>query len=573
MKKLSFINNFCFSTIEFLVLGGLSFGVVALTALPSFGAENLCFNYGILGFSLSIDALELYANSGEINSELSFYTKRLEEKKVKQLRRILRRQININPILLYRLTRSPMVIEIIEGFGKVITTHYGRNGFYAIRGSVTNAAIEYQDRGITIIDVMRKFPGQDIHIDISQLMNLRNEFAALVEYRAAIRELIVRQGIKEARISRSNNFLPQKDLRTLGEVVFTKQTININSRIADNNTIIGSQKPFRIRLYLPQGLSKPAPLVILSHGFGSEPESFDYLGEHLASYGIAAVSVEHIGSDSDYELEILESGKKQTISPQEFIDRPLDISHVIDELERRYKSDWLLQGTVDLERVGVIGHSLGGYTALTLAGAEININRLRQYCPDKKINLNVSLLMQCLAKDLTPKQKLADPRIQAAIAISPISSKIHGPESVSNISIPTTIISSSEDIVAPVVQEQVYPFTWLSVKDKYLAMTTPGDHFSSNYIPDNKTTEPTIIDELISGSHFNSGRSCIKAFSVAFIKVYVEQDPEYLSYLTASYAKNISSPEDDFKIICSLDLESLEQEYSDILADILTTLN
>ena len=112
-------------------------------------AENLRFNYGILNFSLSVDSLERYAEMGEINSELNFYTKRLNAKKAKQLRRILRRQIDIDPVLLYRLTRSPMVVEIIESLGEVATTHHGHNGFYAIRGSITNGAIASQDRGVT----------------------------------------------------------------------------------------------------------------------------------------------------------------------------------------------------------------------------------------------------------------------------------------------------------------------------------------------------------------------------------------------------------------------------------------
>lgn len=73
--------------------------------------------------------------------------------------------------------------------------------------------------------------------------------------------------------------------------------------------------------------------------------------------------------------------------------------------------------------------------------------------------------MQCRAKDLNPQRQLADSRIKGAIAISPIVSGIMGEESLSDISIPTAIISGSEDIIAPVVQEQVYPFTWLSAKD------------------------------------------------------------------------------------------------------------
>ena len=535
-------------------------------------AENLKLNYGILSFSLSIDSLELYAKEGEINSELNFYTKRLNDKTVKQLRRILQRRINIDPILLYRLTRSPMVMDIIESLGEVATTHRGHNGFYAIRGSVTNAAIEHQDRGVTLIDVLRAFPGEDVLLDISKLFELKEELTALVEYREAIRELVIEQAKTEAAIAIKNSFLPQKDLRSPGGIDFIQQTIEVDSRIADKNSGVKSREPFRVRLYVPQGLDKPAPVVLLSHGFGSEPKSFNYLGEHLASYGIAAVSVEHIGSDSDYELEILEGAKTRAIAPQEFIERPLDIQYVLDELERRNRSDPMLKGMLDLDRVGAIGHSLGGYTTLALAGAEINVDRLQKQCPNKKINLNMSLLMQCRAKDLNPQQQLADPRIDAAIAISPISSGILGQESLSNISIPTAIVSGSEDIIAPVVQEQVYPFTWLSMQDKYLATIVPGDHFSGSSLPRNKPADPGIIEEFV-GKRLADGRPYIKAFAVAFIKVHVEQDSDYLSYLTASYARDISTDELEFSLIRSLNIQPLEQKYSEILPVILPTLD
>ena len=533
-------------------------------------AENIKFNYGILGFSLSIDSLELYAREGKINSELNFYTKRLDDRTVKQLRRILQRRINIDPILLYRLTRSPMVADILESLGEVATTHRGHNGFYAIRGSITNTALQHRDRGVTLIDVLRAFPGDDIWLNTSKLFELRDELTALVEYREAIRELVIKQANLEAQSEIGNSFLPKKDLRTSGGTAFTQQTIEIDSRIADKNSGVRSRKPFRARLYVPQGLGKPAPVVLLSHGFGSEPKAFSYLSKHLASYGIAAVSVEHIGSDSDFELEILEGAKKRAIAPQEFVERPLDVHYVLDELERRNQSDPTLKGKLDLSKVGAIGHSLGGYTTLALAGAEINLNRLQKQCPNKKINLNMSLLMQCRAKDLAPGQQLAEPRIDAAIAISPISSGILGQESLSDISIPTAIVSGSEDIIAPVVQEQVYPFTWLSMPDKYLAMIIPGDHFLGRSLPRQKPADPTIIEEFV-GKRLADGQPYIKAFAVAFIKAYVEKDSEYLSYLTASYAQDISTDELDFSVIRSLNLRSLEEEYSDILPVILPT--
>ena len=557
-------------------------------------AENLKFNYGLLGFSLAVESLELYAEKGEINSELNFYTKRLDDRTVKQLRRILQRRIKIDPILLYRLTRSPMIVDLIESLGEVATTHRDHNGFHAIRGSVVSTAIANQERGVTLIDVLKAFPGEDIWLDTAKLFELRDELTALVEYREAVRELVLEQAKQETAVGIANSFLPQKDLRTSGGISFTQQTIKINSRLADRSSGVRSREPFRIRLYVPQGLDKPAPVALLSHGFGSEPKSFDYLGEHLASHGIAAVSIEHLGSDSDYELEILAGAKKRcrcikrrAIAPQEFVERPLDIHYVLDELEQRNQTDLTLKGKLDLEKVGAIGHSLGGYTALAVAGADINVDRLRKQCPNKKINLNISLLMQCQAKDLTLGQQLADPRIDAAIAISPISSGILGEENLKNISIPTAIMSGSEDVIAPVVQEQIYPFTWLSAKDKYLAMMIPGDHFSSSEPPRKKSKDPTIIEEFVLtlkgtpsdkdtathiGKRLANGQPYIKAFAVAFIKAHVEQDSEYLPYLTASYAQNISSDEIGFSVIQSLNIQPLEREYSDILPVILPTL-
>ena len=289
MKKSIPIHYFNLFTRKLLLLG-ISLGVTALTPIPTLAAESLRFNYGILDFSLSLDSLELYAKEGKINSELNFYTKHLDERTVKQLRRVLRRRISIDPILLYHVTRSPMVVEIIKSLGEVATTHRGYNGFYAIRGSVVNAAFEYQERGITLIDVLREFPGEDILLDTAKLVELKEELTSLVEYREAAIKLVIQKAQIETNNNITNSLVPQKDLRNSGGINFTQQTITINSRMGNKSSGIRKREPFQAQLYLPQGLAKPVPIVVLSHGFGSESKSFDYLGEHLASYGIAAVS-------------------------------------------------------------------------------------------------------------------------------------------------------------------------------------------------------------------------------------------------------------------------------------------
>ncbi|MGK7916889.1 MAG: alpha/beta hydrolase family protein [Prochloraceae cyanobacterium] len=121
----------------------------------------------------------------------------------------------------------------------------------------------------------------------------------------------------------------------------------------------------------------------------------------------------------------------------------------------------------------------GGATALSLAGAEINTARLEEECEQENIDLNLSSVLQCRANSLPPlNYNLRDPRIKAAIASNPIASSLFGPEGLSQIELPTLILAGSEDLISPVVQEQIHPFVWLKASPKYLALLVPGTHFS-----------------------------------------------------------------------------------------------
>jgi predicted dienelactone hydrolase len=86
---------------------------------------------------------------------------------------------------------------------------------------------------------------------------------------------------------------------------------------------------------------------------------------------VVAVS-EHPGSDAK-QLQALLSGRADEVtSPREFIDRPLDVKYLLDELTRLSQSEPGFQERLNLQQVGVIGQSFGGYTVLALAGAKLN---------------------------------------------------------------------------------------------------------------------------------------------------------------------------------------------------------
>ncbi len=105
------------------------------------------------------------------------------------------------------------------------------------------------------------------------------------------------------------------------------------------------------------------PVVVISHRLGSRPEDFAKRAQYLADYGYVVALPQHIGSDYQQQPALIKGYSRQVFLTDEFIDHLLDVSYVIDELERRNAKEF--DGRLALDNVGIFGHSFGGYTALT----------------------------------------------------------------------------------------------------------------------------------------------------------------------------------------------------------------
>lgn len=100
-------------------------------------------------------------------------------------------------------------------------------------------------------------------------------------------------------------------------------------------------------IYLPQ-VPTPHPVIVISHGLDSDCTSFAYLAQHLASYGFAVVVPEHPGSNAEQLQALLEGRADRVIPPSELVERPLDISYVLDELSRLSEVEPGFQGRLNL---------------------------------------------------------------------------------------------------------------------------------------------------------------------------------------------------------------------------------
>ena len=104
------------------------------------------------------------------------------------------------------------------------------------------------------------------------------------------------------------------------------------------------------------------PLVILAHGYSNTPEVMAWLGENLASKGYV------VAAPAFDDPPISERAK--VIGP--LARRPLDIAFVAAEARRRAQAGQAPFAQADIQNTALIGYSMGGYGALTAAGAPLD---------------------------------------------------------------------------------------------------------------------------------------------------------------------------------------------------------
>ena len=546
MKKLAFLLAIALST----------FGTIEmLKPAPTHAAERISFSIPILGeFYLSVESLEIFAREGKITPEFAYFAKRLDAESLENFRQILQTNFDVEPITMYRLTNLPMGEDSLKRMGKVVYTHPQRNGMYAIRAALILGATEPD--GLNAINFLRHFPGEEIQLDAKLIPSLAKETKSFLRYVDTTVKAIAEQAATEIKTQSAIDLESLPDLDRAGPYQVEKQKLTFTvEELRQTHKGFLSKYELNTDIYLPISFKGTAPLAIITHGFGAKRADFAYLAEHLASHGyIVAVPV-HSGSDRQYKDAYLNGEVGVDLSPIEFYSRPRDITHLLDRLEQHPN----FQQQINWSQVGIIGHSLGGTTALTASGAPINLARINHTCQQDRFNLNISVILQCRANNLPPRtDNLQDKRIKAVIALNPVTSSILGPESIKQVEIPTLILGGSGDYIAPFIPEQAHPFLWLTTAHKYLVTVVNGSHFST---PTNGNIAGIFdLSQSVPSSH---GQKYIKALSLAFLEAHTRDRPGYQAYLTAAYGKKISNPKLPLHLVRSLTPEQLASAYGD----------
>lgn len=175
------------------------------------------------------------------------------------------------------------------------------------------------------------------------------------------------------------------------------------------------------------------PLILLSHGEDGTRLSHHDLATDLARLGFIVVTLTHPG-DSDRDSETMRSDRV-------LVGREYDLRAALDAV----LADPVFGRHVDRDRIGVAGFSLGGYTALLLAGAKPDFSRFSTYCRDTGAAPAI-----CAAGPPPIRQGLGffrDERVKAAYLMAPGPGYFFTREGLADVRIPIHIDDPAEDEV------------------------------------------------------------------------------------------------------------------------------
>lgn len=265
-----------------------------------------------------------------------------------------------------------------------------------------------------------------------------------------------------------------------------------------------------LRVYLPPSAKGAQKVVLFSHGLGGSRENSPYLGNHWAGRGYVVVFMQHAGSDASVwkgaPLAQRMDAMKSAASLGNFMDRVQDVPAVLNQLEKWNKEQGhALSGRMELEKVGMCGHSFGAVTTQAVSGQSF----------------------------LQGGQRFTDPRIDAAIAYSPSAPKVGDPaKAFGSVKIPWMLMTGTQDTspigdISVEARLKVYPALPKGLAYELVLDGAEHSAFSDRALPGDKQSRNPNHHKLV------------LALSTAFWDAHLRDDKDARKWLEGEGAKSL----------------------------------
>ncbi|WP_413988870.1 alpha/beta hydrolase family protein [Labrys okinawensis] len=178
------------------------------------------------------------------------------------------------------------------------------------------------------------------------------------------------------------------------------------------------------------------PLILLSHGAGlaGNPQALSWIALPLAKQGFVVAAPTHPGNTGP---------NRSATETMKLWRRPADISETLNAMDQ----DAFFKEHLEHDKVGALGLSMGGSTALAIAGARVDPKRLAGYCDTDVLNPSLCEWVRQSGVDLhamdmrSAARDNRDTRFRFVMAIDPAPVDVFEFNSFSRISIPVELVN------------------------------------------------------------------------------------------------------------------------------------
>lgn len=219
------------------------------------------------------------------------------------------------------------------------------------------------------------------------------------------------------------------------------------------------------------------PLVVISHGNQGSHLGHRDTALYLAERGYMVISLLHPKNN------FMDNSAGETRS--NWVNRPRHVSAVLDWILK----DAAYKDAIDDTKIGVIGHSAGGYTALALVGGMADMAGLDAYCDKqsddpvfcgeaKNTRTRLSRMSpNDQAVNADPLGTFRDSRIKAAVLMAPVGILFRDAKSLSMVTAPVLIFRAEKDEILRFPYHAESIRRKLPVQPRYIKVKNAG-HYS-----------------------------------------------------------------------------------------------